>query len=235
MKKMFLLGALALLLTTAMQAQQLLTPSFGFSHKKTSYVTLTDGTVITGTLKDVDRKKGLIEYVNIEDGDGKKNKLKAEKIKLMYLPPTAFDNMAKADAFLSDAQNWTDQKLNEDFIHQGYVYFENTKVKIKKKEMSLLMQLLNPTFCEKVRVYNDPYADESTGLGVAGINVVGGNEKSYYVQVEGSKAAFLLYKKDYKKQFTALWQKCPEMKKKYPDMKWEDFTKNVIEYNTCAK
>ncbi|MBL0008000.1 MAG: hypothetical protein IPP25_12750 [Saprospiraceae bacterium] len=57
MKKFFILSALALLLTTAMQAQQLLTPSFGFSHKKTSYVTLTDGTVITGTLKDVDRKR----------------------------------------------------------------------------------------------------------------------------------------------------------------------------------
>lgn len=235
MKRLFLFGAFALLLTTAMEAQQLLSPSFGFSHKKTSYVTLTDGTVITGTLKDVKRKKGLIEYINIEDGAGKKNKLSAEKIKFMYLPPTAFDNMAKASEFLSDATKWSEEKLDQDLVNAGYVYFENTRVKIKKKELSLLMQLLNPTFCEKVRVYNDPYADETTSLGVAGINVVGGNEKSYYVQVEGSKAAFLLYKKDYKKQFTALWQKCPEMKKKYPDMKWEDFTKNVIEYNTCAK
>lgn len=235
MKRLFLLSALALVLTTALQSQQLLSPSFAFSHKKTSYVTLTDGTVITGRLKDIDRKKGLVEFVNIEDGDGKKNKLKAEKIKFMYLPPTAFDNMAKADDFLSDAQKWTDQKLNEDFINQGYIYFENAKVKIKKKELSLLMQLLNPTFSEKVKVYHDPFAKESTSLGVAGINIVGGNEKSYYVKVEGSRAAFRLYKKDYRKQFVALWQKCPEMKKNYPDMKWEDFTKNIIDYNTCAK
>lgn len=235
MKRLFLFSALALLLTTAMQAQKLLSPSFGFSHKKTSYVTLKDGTVITGTLKDLDRKKGLIEFVNIEDGDGKKNKLKAEKIKMMYLAPTAFDNLSKAGDFLSDAQKWGDQKLNEDLIHQGYVYFENAKVKIKKKELSLLMQLLNPTFSEKVKVYHDPFAKESASLGVAGITVVGGNEKSYYVQVEGSKAAFRLYKKDYRKQFVALWQKCPEMKKKYPDMKWEDFTENIIEYNSCAK
>ena len=218
-----------------MQAQQLLSPSFGFSHKKTSYVTLTDGTVISGTLKDVDRKKGLVEYVNIEDGAGKKNKLKAEKIKLMYLPPTAFDNMAKATDAIYDSQKWTQQKLDQDLIGQGYVYFENARVKIKKKEMSLLMQLLNPTFCDKVRVYNDPMADETTSLGIGGVTVAGGNEKSYYVQLEGSKAAFLLSKKDYKKQFTALWQKCPDMKKNYPDMKWEDFTQNVIDYNTCAK
>ncbi len=235
MKKMFLLGALALLLTTAMQAQQLLTPSSAFSHKKTSYVTLMDGTVITGNLKDLDYKKRLIEFVNIEDGEGKKNKLKAEKIKFMYLAPTNFDNLSKATDFLSDAQKWTDQKLNEDFLKQGYVYFENATVKIKKKERILLMQLLNPTFCEKVRVYNDPFAKETTSLGVAGINVVGGNEKSYYVQVAGSKAAFRLYKKDYRKQFVPLWQKCPEMKSKYPDMNWEDFTHNIIDYNTCAK
>lgn len=234
MKRMILLSVMALFLTTLLHAQQLLSPSFGFSHKKTSYVTLTDGTVITGTLKDIDRKKGLIEFVNIEDGAGKKNKLKAEKIKLMYLPPTAFDNLSKANDFVSDAQKWSGQKLNEDFIKQGYVYFENTNVKIKKKESTLLMQLLNPTFCEKVRVYNDPYAKETTSLGVAGVTVVGGNEKSYYVQTEGSKAAFCLYKKDYRKQFDALWQKCPEMKTKYPDMNWVDLTKNIIEYNTCA-
>lgn len=235
MKRIFLFSALALLLTVAAQAQQLLTPSFGFSHKKTSYVTLTDGTVITGTLKDVDRKKGLIEYVNIEDGDGKKNKLKAEKIKLMYLPPTAFDNMVKATDFIYDSQKWTQQKLDQDLIGQGYIYFENAKVKIKKKEMSLLMQLLNPTFCDKVRVYNDPLAKETTSLGFGGVTLAGGNEKSYYVHLEGSKAAFRLYKKDYKEQFPGLWQKCPEMKKNYPNMKWEDFTQNIIDYNTCAK
>jgi len=235
MKQLFILAILFMAVSAGMDAQQLLTPSFGFSHKKTSYVTLLDGTVITGTVKDIDRKKGLIEFVNIEDGEGKKNKLKAEKIKLMYLPPTAADNWAKADAFLSDATKWSGQKLNEDLINQGYVYFENAKVKIKKKESVLLMQLLNPTFCEKVRVYNDPYAKETTGLGVGGINVVGGAEKSYYIKVEGQKAAFLLEKKNFKDEFPALWQKCPEMKKKYPQMKWSDLTSIVIDYNTCAK
>jgi hypothetical protein len=235
MKKITFLLLLSLFMAQGIFAQQLLSPSTGFSHKKTSYVTLKDGTVITGTLKDIDRKKGLIEFVNIEDGAGKKNKLKADKIKFMYLPPTAFDNMGKAADFATDAQAWSQDKLNQDVLKQGYVYFENANVKIKKKETKLLMQLLNPTFCEKVRVYNDPFAKESTSLGVAGIDVVGGNEKSYYVQVEGSKAAFRLYKKDYRKEFVGLWQKCPEMKNKYPDMNWVDFTENIIYYNTCAK
>ena len=144
MYKSKFLFILFILCAATIHAQQLLSPSFGFSHKKTSYVTLKDGTVINGTLKDIDRKKGLVEFVNIEDGAGKKWKLKPEKISLMYLPPTSFDNMGKAMEFTHDAQKWNSQKLDQDLIHQGYVYFENAKVKIKKKEGEMLMQLLNP-------------------------------------------------------------------------------------------
>jgi|TARA_B110000259_G_scaffold172414_1_gene204819 hypothetical protein len=46
-----------------LNSQQLLTPSFGFSHKKTSYITLTDGTEINGTIKDIDRKKDLLNIL----------------------------------------------------------------------------------------------------------------------------------------------------------------------------
>ena len=44
-------------LTNEISAQQLLSPSFTYSHSKTAYITLTDGTEITGTIKDIDRKK----------------------------------------------------------------------------------------------------------------------------------------------------------------------------------
>jgi hypothetical protein len=235
MKKTFFIAFLILCIATVLPAQQFLTPSFGFSHKKTSYVILTDGSEITGTLKDVDRKKGLIEFVNIEDGEGKKHKLKAAKIKFMYLPPTAFDNLGKAVEFAHSAQRWNEKKLNEDLINQGYVYFENAKVKIKKKESVLLMQLLNPAFSEKVKVYHDPFAKESMSLGFAGVDVVGGNDKSYYVHVDGSKAAFRLYKKNYKDEYAGLWAKCTEVKKKYPVATWLEFPKHVVEYTNCAE
>lgn len=221
-------------MNTPLVAQQFLSPSYGFSHKKTAYVLLSNGSEITGALKDIDRKKGLIKYVNIEDGDGKKHKLKAGSIKFMYLPPTAFDNLSKAVEFTHSAQKWNEKKLNEDLINQGYVYFENAKVKIKKKESVLLMQLLNPTFAEKVRVYHDPFAKESMSLGVAGVDVLGGNDKSYYVLGDGGKAAFRLYKKNYKDEFAGLWKKCPKIKQTYPTVTWLEFAKHVAEYNDCG-
>ena len=234
MKKTFFIAFLMLCITAVLPAQQFLTPSYGFSHKKTSYVLLTNGNEITGSLKDIDRKKGLIKYVNIEDGEGKKHKLKAASIKFMYLPPTAFDNLSKAVEFTHSAQKWNEKKLNEDLINQGYVYFENAKVKIKKKESVLLMQLLNPSFAEKVKVYHDPFAKESMSLGVAGVDVLGGNDKSYYVLADGGKAAFRLYKKNYKDEFAGLWKKCPKVKAAYPSVTWLEFPKHVVEYSSCG-
>tara|TARA_B110000879_G_scaffold85945_1_gene118642 strand:- start:214 stop:564 length:351 start_codon:yes stop_codon:yes gene_type:complete len=114
-----------------LNSQQLLTPSFGFSHKKTSYITLTDGTEINGTIKDIDRKKGLIKYIKIKNGAEKKHKLKPESIKFMYLPPSGLDKLSKVSGFLSNVDRWNDEKLNQYFLNKGYIYFELADVKIK--------------------------------------------------------------------------------------------------------
>ena len=114
-------------------AQELLSPSFSFSHKKTAYITLLDGTEIKGNIKDIDRKKGLIDFIKLKDGSGKKHKLNPDKIKHMYLPPSGVDKLGKALDFVTDVQKWQDEKLEQDLLNQGYIYFESTDVKIKKK------------------------------------------------------------------------------------------------------
>ena len=66
--------------------------------------------------------------------------------------------------------------------------------KVKKKKKVLLMQLLNPHFGAKVKVYHDPFANSTASVGVGGFTVAGGDEKSYYVQF-GEDTAFKLEKK----------------------------------------
>jgi hypothetical protein len=213
-------------------AQQFLTPSSSFSHKKTSYVTLKSGKEIKGTIKDLDRKKGLIEEVKIEDGKGKKHKLDAEDIKFMYLPPSGWDKLGIALDAIYDAQKWNDEKIDQDLVNQGYVYFENSMVKIKKKEHELLMQILNPTFSKYVKVYDDPYAKETMSVGIGTIKVAGGNEKSYFVKI-GNDAAFKLEKKNYDTEFLPLFGSCPDMKKKYDKFFWSDLAEHVMEFTVC--
>lgn len=214
-------------------AQQLLEPSFRFSGKKTIYVTLEDGSEIEGTLHDLDRKKGLIEEVTLKNAKGKKVKLKPAAIKFMYLYPSGYDKMLSAYDVGTDANKWDNVYVKPGLIGEGYVFFEKSQVQVKKKERTLLMQVLNPTFGGEVRVYHDPFAKETTSVGFAGVKVAGGNAKSYYIR-KGDNVAVRVKKKDYKKQvFKDLFGSCKKMAKKFPKIDWKDLGEHVSTYGAC--
>lgn len=230
--KLFLL-ALTVLFGVTASAQELLVPSLGFSKKKTSYVTLQNGTELEGVLKDLDYKKGLIEEITIVDNSGKKHKLEPSSVKFMYLFPSGFDKFGKVVEATHNVQKWNDKDLNQAFLDRGYVYFETIDVKIsKKKTIPLLMQLLNPDFSKKVKIYFDPYAGKTASLGIGSVKVVGGNEKSYFIKFPDDPAAFKLEKKDYDKKFAELWKKCTSLSKT-TDIKWNDLTNHIIQYTEC--
>lgn len=190
-----------------------------------------DGSEIQGKIKDIDRKKGLIEYIKVKDADGKKHRLDADEIKFMYLPPNKFDKLGKAMDAITDTQKWTDEKLDQDLFSQGYVYFELSDVKIKKKNKQLLMQLLNPNFSKKIKIYHDPFAKESMSLNVGGLKVAGGHAKSYYIAKTG-ETAYRMKKKNYKKEdFNSLWKSCDKVTDQYPDKKWSNLTKHVVTFS----
>lgn len=234
MNKLKLVALVLFVFSIGMQAQDLLTPSTSFSHKKTAYLTLVDGTEVTGTIKDIDRKKGLIESIKIKDEKGKKREYKPEEVQFMYLPPSGLDKMSKVTGFMFDAQKWNDDKMNEDFLNQGLVYFELADVTVKKKDRKLMMQLLNPGFSKFVQIYHDPFAKETMGLGVAGVKVAGGHAKSYYVSKENGLAT-RMKKKDYKEQFDGLWGDCDKIAKDYPEIRWKDLVKHTISYSECKE
>jgi hypothetical protein len=233
MPKNYLFILLIVCSISRINGQSLLTPSNSFSHKKTSYVTLADGTEIKGTIEDIDRKDGLIKSVKIKDGSDIKHKLKASQVKEMYLVPSGFDKYSKAMDLIGDASKWNDEKLNQDLLNQGYVYFVNTPVKIKKKATPMLMQLLNPSFSKKVKIFDDPFAKRSSSLKVGGVKVAGGNAKSYFIQVGDDQAAYKVEKKSYKKEFVPLWKKCDAVIGNYSEIAWSDLVQHAIDYSSC--
>jgi hypothetical protein len=215
---------------------QKLTPEFsGASHKKTAYITLDDGTELKGNIKDLDYKKGLIEQVKMKDLDGKKIKIKPEQIKHMYIPSSAFGKLAKLWETTFDATKWASTDIDNDIINKGYFYFEKSEVKIKKKTKVLMLQLRNPSFGSKIKIYHDPYAKETASVGVAGIKVAGGIDKSYYVK-KGDEPAYKLKKKDYDEEFKMFYSDCKTLVDKYgASPKWKDFVTHVFEYTKDCK
>ncbi len=217
--------------TVPLSAQKFLEPSFDFSEKKISYLTLEDDSEVQVYLRKLKYEKGLIEEIKVEGTDGKKVKISPEKIKFMYLPQSGFDKFVKAYDFIHDAQKWDNDKIDRGKVAEGYIYFEKAEVKIKKKTETLMMQLLNPSFSSKIKVYHDPYAKETAGIGIAGIKVAGGDDKSYYVAAHGAPA-FKLIKKNYEEEFAALFDNCTVLNQKYADkIKWVDLETHVYEHS----
>lgn len=223
------------LLSTEANAQQFLTPSYSFSEKKLATITMQDGTAHEAKVTKIKRKKGQISKIKSKDANGKKIKLTPAKIDNMYLPQSLREKLGQVNNFLGDAKQWNSDNLDNMKLADGYAYFESTDVKMGKKTRKLLMQLLNPSFSAKVKVYNDPFAKESAGLGVGGVNVIGGDAKSYYFK-KGDQPAYKLDRKTYKKEFATIWSDCPAMVEKYgKDVKWTDLAKHVSEYTTDCK
>lgn len=205
-----------------------------FSKKKTAYVTLSDGTEIEGNIHKIKRKKGLFEQVSLYVNDEKKA-IAASEISHMYLPQSDWDKLGKASDFLNDATQWnSDGNVNLEHIKDGYAYFETSQTQIRKnKAGEVLLQLLNPAFGNKVKVYHDPFANESASASVGGIKVAGGNDKSYFIKV-GDETAYRLKKKDYKDSVKKLYKDCgvfPKDKK----YKWAYFGEDLMTYTKECK
>jgi hypothetical protein len=207
-------------------------PAFdGFSKKKTTFITMDNGDEIECTIASFKRKKGLIEEIKIKDLKGKKVKIKPEAIKHMYIPPSGLSKVSNTLDFLGDAQQWEHTDLDSDIIEKGYAYLEKAEVMVKKKKRTLMMQLVNPTFCNKVRVYHDPFARETMSAGIGGVTLVGGLDKSYYVKV-GNDSGYRLEKKNYKgEEFNKLFGDCAGVTNEFQeDVNWSDFEAHLFKF-----
>lgn len=229
-----LLSALIMLFAATSFGQYFASPVEGFSKKKPSYVTLKSGEVLEGTIKDLDYKRGLIDEITLVVGK-KKKKLTPDMIANAYLPQSGLNKLAKAMDFASDATQWGSDDINQEYMKEGYAYFEQSTVKLKKKNIEALLQLVNPSFNNPVKIFHDPWAKESAGLEVKGIQVAGGLEKSYWVII-GGQDAFKIKKKDYTDSIGKIFGTCPDYISKMGDgPKWADFPEALFNYSKECK
>jgi hypothetical protein len=236
MKKIkILLFMLAISLVTQLNAQRFTPGLDGFSSKKPAKITLNDGTEVQGVIKKLKRKKGNFVSITIEQ-DGEKVEYLAEKIKHMYLAPSAMQKMSSAMDFATDTDNWNKSNLNPALMKDGYAYFETTEFKKKKKTFSGIMQLVNTSSAGHFRVYHDPWAAETASFAPGGIKVAGGIDKSYYTKM-GDEPAIYTSKKEYKKNGADLYVGCQEAIDAYnKEPGWKEFAIHLQTYfDNCQK
>ncbi|WP_339924475.1 hypothetical protein [uncultured Cyclobacterium sp.] len=217
---------------------QTFSPAFqGYSRKKTTYITLKDGSELSVVIKKLFFKKGLIDDLKVEkSSDGQKIKINPEDIDHMYVPPSALSKISQKLDASSDLQKIQDNELSGEHLDDGYLYMESSNVQVKKnKTQYCMMQVMNPTFSKKIKVYNDPFAKESASIGFAGMTVAGGLDKSYYIKKNGEDIARRIKKKEYKKDIEELFAECPAVIEKYKDSpKWMEFEEFIYDYSTLC-
>ncbi len=246
MKVLFILCILAVLPSDALFAQSnnsakpdksvyRFLPVYDAYGSKMSMLKLKDGRTIKGIKGDLDRKKGQIYSIVMKDSvTNEKTEYKADEIDEMYLLPSDLENVTKVSKAIdpSVARNYTNNSLDQ-IINRGYVYFKSQSVSLKnrKDEKQYLMQLVNPSFSAVISVYGDNMAKETGGIGVMGVKVSGGLDKSYYISKGGE--VFWLKKSEFDgDNYLRLFGDSEEFLAKYPKKKadWEDLNLYVYEY-----
>jgi hypothetical protein len=230
MKKIALL--LCLFTYTVISASaQLFTPAFDlFSVKEVAYFTLEDGTKVEGIIHSINRTNGLIKSITLTPtGEEKKITLKSDAISNMYLPISSFN---KFDNAVNHAFDKHTRGINTAILDNGYAYFEKTKVVKKKDVEEQLLQLLNPSFSDKIKVYDIPLSKETMSTEVGGVTIALDENKSYFVKV-GEATAIKLRKKDYDNAYVTLYKDCPTLVQKLKnDHRWSKFDEHLWAYST---
>lgn len=227
-----LITAFSLLIAVATTAQTFAPAFAGYSKKKLTYITLKDGTELTVNIKGLSYKKGLIDDMKIINEAGDKVKINPEDISHMYIPPSGLAKFNQIMDAATDVSKIADNELSTEHLEDGYLYMESCEVQVKKsKTQHCMVQLMNPSFSNMVKVYNDPYSGETAGAGVGGVTVVGGLAKSYYIKIGDNEVAQKIKKKEYKKDMDLIFTDCDEVVKKYgADPSWSEFEQFIYEY-----
>lgn len=226
MKNLKLLLFLILQFFFTIGFSQFVTPLTSISGS--AICTKTDGEIIEGELKNaMSGPNGLMSF-KIKDRDGNDFKLKATDVLELKIK---VDGLAKLEIIAEQSAN-LEKLANSNFeevVNREYIIWQ--QVKHPSKDKYLLLQLLNPGFDNKMKVYDLPGA-KSGESSVNDVAISGGQATAYYIVKDGK--TLKLTKKDYKKgAYAELFSDCPEMNKKKPNLK--EFALDVFQYENCDK
>lgn len=233
-KKTLLIVATVFLAAIQCSAQEFLESNATFSYKKTAYVYLENGDSVIGVITKIGFKKGIVDEVKIKKaGEKKAVEVEMNTIKMAYFPVANLALFQNKLDVATDLRRAESSRLNEELIKDGYVYFEKTETILKGKTEILMLKLINPAFCSKIRVYKDPVSSETTSYGVGGISLAGGEDLSYYIKV-GNKAAEKVKKSTFKDHIHEIFGDCPALEARLmAKFDWTDLAKYIVEHEKC--
>ncbi len=195
-------------------------------------ITLKDGSEIQGRITSATSVNGTIRSVTVKDAQKNKSKLKAEQIQIMKVRMT---ELAKLEA-MGEATSSLTEMMKADFdeiSNREWVIYEQALLP-KKKTKYALLQLLNPGFDSRIKVYQNPDANETGETSIGGLALTGGEDTSYLIVKDDAKSS-KVKKGSYKKSFPEIFEGCESLQEYQGKPKFRDFAAHVLLFNKECK
>lgn len=182
-----------------------------------------NGDSVCGDIKSISMMGAVIKNLSIKDTAKIKYKFVPEDLKMFKWK---LSKMARMVTIVDNASNSISSAINTDYgylCNLGYAVWD--KVQDPEKESNaFLLQVLNPTYCNVLKVYATPAIITS--------NLKKNEVADEYIISKGGKSYLIEKKKYEKKQFAEIFGDSPEMITNYPQKKidWDDLPKHVMEY-----
>ncbi|HRJ31638.1 MAG TPA: hypothetical protein PLV21_17055 [Cyclobacteriaceae bacterium] len=205
-----------------------------FVNNKECIVKLASGEEVTGKFLGGTMVNGYLSNFNIRLENGEKAKFKPEDVERLSIKASKMAKLAMVAESIGSIKEMTNTNFDE-IVNREYLIFE-TAMRHNKASKLRLMQLLNPGFDSQIKVFADPNAKETMGVGVGGMKLTGGVDKSYLF-VQNNEKAILVKKGSYKKNFEELYAKCPAMLQAFQGekIKWADVAGHVFAFDQVCK
>lgn len=203
------------------------------STAKEVYVVTTNADTIKGRMNGATLINGQMRSFTIKRPDKSKVKFKSAEVKLLAIKATGFMNWTSA---LSTPNIKRAQEMDyEKIMKREWVIFDQAL--LPNKDKYALMQLLNPDFDSKIKVYLNPNANETASMEFNGLALSGGEDTSYLVVMSGNQSEIVKKRKYKEEALTRLYTNCDDFTDAFKgeDFKWEDFSEHVLTYDQLCK
>jgi hypothetical protein len=188
-----------------------------------------NGRIIAGTFMN-----GQIRSFTLRADDKTKYKFKAMDVMLVAVKPTDFMNASSAMSVPNILRS-SEIDMSE-IMDREWIYFEKAQLPTKKEKYAL-MQLLNPGFDNKIKVYLNPNANETASTEINGLQLTGGEDTSYLIVKNAGKSEVIRKRRYDQEAFTRIYQGCEVFEEEYggDKLKWRDFPEHVFVYDQLCK
>lgn len=190
------------------------------------YVLTANNQTIYGKMRSSMWVSGQLKSFNMKSEDGEKLKFKAEEVLELGV---RMNNWVRAQIqweASSSIRKWKNTDL-ESTLNREWLVFERVLMPGNSNKYSLL-QILNPGFDSKIKVYENPRAAKTGTTSVGGLAITGGEDRVHLVSIGGARS-FVVRKGSYEKGFGEMFGSCPDLINEYSGekVKFKDMAEQV--------